>query len=80
MSTIDNGAIYGITPCTKEAAEKAIDAMATRTLTLVSIAPERALPGPPDPDYGGEPSDPDDEAEFDDDESDDDDVRTDKLP
>jgi len=43
------GAIYGITPCTKEAAEHAIDGMARRKLTLVSLPPERAIPAPAEP-------------------------------
>lgn len=38
------GAIYGITPCTQEAAEKALAAMQTRKLTLVKLGEERALP------------------------------------
>lgn len=54
------GAIYAITPCTKEAAEKAIDAMATRTLTLVSLAPERALGMMADHGAEGSVDDPDD--------------------
>ena len=37
------GAIYGITPCTQDVAEKAVAAMQARKLTLVSLAPERAL-------------------------------------
>jgi DNA polymerase-3 subunit epsilon len=37
------GAIYGITPCTQETAEKALVAMQPRKLTLVTLAPERAL-------------------------------------
>lgn len=38
------GAIYGITPCTQEAAEKALAAMQTRKLTLIKLGEERALP------------------------------------
>lgn len=37
------GAIYGLTPCTREAAEQALMAMQSRTLTLVALAPARAL-------------------------------------
>jgi hypothetical protein len=58
------GAIYGITPCTREAAEKAVAAMQTRTLTLVALAPERALSAPDD----------DDREDFDDHADDDEDV------
>ena len=55
------GAIYGITPCTKEAAEKALAGMQSRKLTLVSLSEERALI----------PSDEDDalDADIDDDEA-----------
>ncbi len=61
------GAIYGITPCTQEAAEKAIAAMATRKLTVVKLAPERAI-------AAGYVSDEHDETEEDfDDTTDDDD-------
>lgn len=37
------GAIYAITPCTEDAAVKAVAAMQTRALRLVALAPERAL-------------------------------------
>lgn len=37
------GAIYGMTPCTQEAAVKAVAAMQARKLQLVTLAPERAL-------------------------------------
>ncbi len=39
------GAIYAITPCTEEAAIKAVEAMQSRPLTVVKLAPERALAG-----------------------------------
>lgn len=38
------GAIYGITPCTQEAAVQAVVAIQPRKLQVVSLAPERALP------------------------------------
>ena len=37
------GAIYALTPCTQEAATKALEAMQPRTLSLVSLGEERAL-------------------------------------
>jgi hypothetical protein len=37
------GAIYGITPCTQDAAVKAVSAMQARKLQLVSLGEERAL-------------------------------------
>lgn len=37
------GAIYGITPCTQEAAVKAVAAMQSRKMQLVALAPDRAL-------------------------------------
>lgn len=42
------GAIYGLTPCTQEAALKAVAAMQARDLQLVKLAPERALSAPAD--------------------------------
>lgn len=69
---IGAGSIYAITPCTKEAALKAVEQTQPRPLMSVQLPPERAL-SPTDGPYGGEPSDPDDEAEFDD-SADDDDV------
>lgn len=39
------GAVYGITPCTQEVAVKAVESMQPRQLSVVSIAPERALAG-----------------------------------
>lgn len=38
------GAIYALTPCTQEAAEKAVAAMQSRDVSIVKLAPERALP------------------------------------
>lgn len=38
------GAIYALTPCTQEAAEKAVAAMQSRDISVVKLAPERALP------------------------------------
>lgn len=38
------GAIYAMTPCTQEAAEKAVAAMQSREISIVTLAPERALP------------------------------------
>jgi hypothetical protein len=37
------GAIYGITPCTQDAAVKAVAAMQPRKLQLISLGQERAL-------------------------------------
>jgi hypothetical protein len=62
------GAIYAMTPCTQDAAEKAVAAMQTRKVTLVKLGEERAIAPPID-------VDPDD----DDDDFDDDDQRDD-LP
>ncbi len=39
------GAIYAITPCSQEAAVKAVAEMQSRKLTIVQLAPERALAG-----------------------------------
>lgn len=38
------GAIYAMTPCTQDAAEKAVAAMQSREISIVKLAPERALP------------------------------------
>jgi hypothetical protein len=62
------GAIYGITPCTQEAAEKAIAAMATRKLTVVKLAPERAISASFVSDEGDETEDDFDNTADDDDE------------
>lgn len=62
------GAIYGLTPCTQEAAEKAIAAMATRSLTVVKIAEERALAPGYAFDQGDEPEEDFDNTDDDDDE------------
>lgn len=39
------GAIYGLTPCTQEAAVKAVSAMQSRPLQVVKLSEERALSG-----------------------------------
>jgi len=36
------GAIYAMTPCTQDAAEKAVESMQTRKVSVVSIPPEAA--------------------------------------
>lgn len=74
---VGSGSIYAITPCTKEAALAAVEETQPRPLMSVQLPPERAIEsGHPDPEaagpYGGEPSDPNDEAEFDDGSDDDD--------
>lgn len=71
------GSIYTITPCTRDAAMKAVEEMQLRPLMNVALPPERALLPAEDGPYGGEPSDPDDEAESDDDDDDDDGGRED---
>jgi hypothetical protein len=65
---IGSGSIYAITPCTKEAALKAVEDMQTRPLMLVQLPPDRALP-PESPVH--EPVDLGDDEEPDDDELDD---------
>lgn len=40
------GAIYAMTPCTQDAAEKAVAAMQQRKVSVVKLAEERALPPP----------------------------------
>lgn len=73
------GAIYAMTPCSQEAAEKAVASMTSRKVSIVSLAPEArvALPGRQEndsddaraDDYGGadgqdgEDDDPDDDPE-----------------
>lgn len=60
------GAIYGITPCDREAAEKALAAMQPRAFTLVKLGDERALPAvdadPIEDDVDDELDDEDEEA------------------
>ena len=58
------GAIYGLTPCTKEAAEHALDEMATRKLMLISLAPERALDAVATVDDSFNDDDEDDDDEY----------------
>lgn len=52
------GAIYAMTPCTQEAAEKAVAGMQTRRISVVKLADERALSAPID-------VEPEDESEDD---------------
>jgi hypothetical protein len=42
------GAIYAMTPCTQDAAQKAVEAMQARKVTVVRLAPDRALEPPRD--------------------------------
>lgn len=60
---VGTGSIYTITPCSKEAALEAVEESQPRPLMSVALPPERALPAV-DGTFGGEPSDPDDDAEF----------------
>jgi hypothetical protein len=39
------GAIYALTPCTQEAAVKAVEAIQPRTISVVALAPKPALAG-----------------------------------
>jgi hypothetical protein len=72
---IGAGSIYAISPCTKEAAVTAIEQGHRRPLMEITLPEGRALPAAiEDGPYGGEPSDEDDEAEFDD--QDDDEAKT----
>jgi hypothetical protein len=66
-------AIYALTPCTQEAAEKALAAMQTRKLTLVTLAPERAIDAPHDSFAAYNDADPQDDAEAADEDEDDED-------
>ena len=50
------GAIYGITPCTQEVAERAVAGMQQRKLSVVSLAEERSLPAPASAGVDEEPS------------------------
>lgn len=38
------GAIYAMTPCTQDAAKKAVEAMQSRTVSVVTLAEARGLP------------------------------------
>lgn len=61
------GAIYAMTPCTQEAAEKAVESMQSRKVSVVSLSPDAAVLALPD---GGDADDDDDEDsghEYDDD-------------
>jgi len=60
------GAIYAMTPCTQEAAEKAVASIQPRKVSLVSLAPDAAVL-PPHQDEDDDESD-DDHAFDDDDE------------
>lgn len=63
------GAIYAMTPCTQDAAEKAVAAMQTRKVSLVKMAEERALsPAPTDGEFddGEDDHDDDDDPDNDD--------------
>jgi hypothetical protein len=44
------GAIYAMTPCTQEAAEKAVESIQPRKRSIVSLAPDAALPAHDDGD------------------------------
>jgi len=57
------GAIYGMTPCTQDAAVKAVAAMQARKMQLVSLAPERALSAGYVTDEGDETEDDFDERD-----------------
>lgn len=57
------GAIYAITPCTQDAAEKALAAMQPRKLTLVKLAEERALESGEEPVDGDVDEDDEDKVE-----------------
>jgi hypothetical protein len=61
------GAIYAMTPCTQDAAEKAVESMQSRKVSVVSIPPDAATL-PPHPD------DDEDDQDFDDTADDDDEV------
>jgi hypothetical protein len=75
---IGAGSIYAITPCTQEAALKAVEAMQPRPLMSVQLPPERALE-PGEPPSGGFrdiefPDDPNDTGEYEPDDEDEDDL------
>ena len=61
------GAIYAMTPCTQDAAEKAVESMQSRKVSVVSIAPDAAVAALPDrftdPDEDDDPDDEDDEVD-----------------
>lgn len=57
------GAIYALTPCTEDAAKKAVESMQSRKVSVIQLAEERALPPREDEDV-------DDPNDFDDDDVD----------
>lgn len=56
------GAIYAMTPCTQDAAQKAVAGLQQRKVSVIKLAAERALPAPIDV----EPDDDDGDDDFDD--------------
>ena len=58
------GAIYAMTPCTQEAAEKAVESIQPRKVSLVSLAPDAAVAALPE--RFTDSTDEDDEDDFDD--------------
>lgn len=59
---IGAGSIYAITPCTKEAALEAVEALQARPLMSLQLPPERALAAQVDENGHVSPADPDDEV------------------
>lgn len=57
---IGSGSIYCLTPCTKEAALKALEKMQRRPLMSFQLPPERALAGSEPIDVNADEDDPDD--------------------
>jgi len=70
---IGAGSIYCITPCTKDVAREAVEAMQPRPLMTITLPPERALP--PDPSLTPTMSVSCDDDDEDEDEDEDDDER-----
>lgn len=62
------GAIYAMTPCTQEAAEKAVAGMQQRKVSVVKLAEERALPAPIDADVDEDEERDETEDDFEDEE------------
>jgi hypothetical protein len=52
------GAIYALTPCTQEAAQKAVASMQARKVSLVSLPPEAAVAALAAPSCACDPDDP----------------------
>jgi hypothetical protein len=52
------GAIYAMTPCSQDAAEKAVESMQSRKVSIVSLAPDALVPALP----AGGSDDEDDES------------------